>query len=181
MILSEADKKCLIEIARAIIEEHVDPGKRIKLMSSAPSEAMEVNCGAFVSLYVNGDLRGCIGTFSEEEPLHKNVKNMAISAASTDRRFSPISPEELDILIIEISVLSPRTQILDIGEIELGKHGIYMIRGPNRGTFLPQVALQNEWTVEEFLRNCSKYKAGIGWDGWKSADIFTYETSIFRS
>jgi AmmeMemoRadiSam system protein A len=145
------------------------------------SENLEIHCGVFVSLYVNGELRGCIGTFSEEEPLYRNVRQMAISAASTDRRFSPISPEELDHLKIEVSVLSPRTLIRNTKEIELGKHGIYIIKGPYRGTFLPQVAIHNDWTVEEFLGNCCKYKMGIGWDEWKSADIYTYEALVFES
>ena len=56
-----------------------------------------------------------------------------------------------------------------------------MKKGTNRGTFLPQVALKQNWTVEEFLGNCAKYKAGIGWDGWKSADLYRYEALVFSS
>jgi AmmeMemoRadiSam system protein A len=106
---------------------------------------------------------------------------MAISAATADNRFSPVEPDELDTLHIEISVLTPRKRIQDTSDIIIGKHGIYMIRGSNRGTLLPQVAVKQGWSVEEFLGNCAKYKAGVGWDGWKSADLYTYEAIVFHT
>ena len=64
-------------------------------------------------------------------------------------------------------------------EIILGKHGIYMIKGESSGTFLPQVATDTGWTKEEFLGHCARDKAGIGWDGWKDAELFVYEACIF--
>ena len=106
---------------------------------------------------------------------------MAVSAATTDNRFHPILTEELAALSIEISVLTPRSRIYDISEIILGKHGIYMIRGLNRGTLLPQVAVKENWTVKQLLGNCARYKAGIGWDGWNTAELYTYEAVIFSS
>ena len=88
---------------------------------------------------------------------------------------------ELDGLKIEISVLSPRKKIQHKDEIILGTHGIFMKKGSYRGTLLPQVAIHQNWTVDEFLGNCAKYKAGLGWDGWKSAELYTYEAVIFTS
>lgn len=181
MRLSDADKKELLRLARESVGDSVDPGAQGTPGSNSPSTALSTRCGAFVSLYVDSELRGCIGTFSEEDTLYNNVRNMAVSAATTDTRFRLISPGELDRLKIEISVLSPRTRIFNISDIVIGTHGIYMIHGMNRGTLLPQVAVAQNWNVEEFLGNCARYKAGIGWEGWKSAELYTYEALVFSS
>ena len=181
MTLSEADKKVLLSLARNTIHGKVSSGKVPHFSHASASDTLRQRVGAFVSVYVNGKLRGCIGTFSEEEFLYRNVKNMALSASTSDSRFRPIGPDELDNLMIEISVLSPRKQIFDKGEIILGKHGIYMKNGMNRGTLLPQVAINQNWSVDEFLGHCASDKAGIGWDGWKTADLFIYGTMVFNS
>jgi len=181
MILEKAEGDELLRVARNAIEESVDPNLPLAPLATPPGEALQTCCGAFVSLYVDEKLRGCIGTFSEEEALYRNVKKMAVSAATTDTRFSPILPEELDRLSIEVSVLTPRTRIYDISDIVIGKHGIFMTQGLNRGTLLPQVAVAQNWNVEELLGNCSKHKAGLGWEGWKTAELYTYEAHIFRS
>jgi len=80
---------------------------------------------------------------------------------------------------IEISVLTPLKKIQSINEITMGKHGIYIKKGYRTGTFLPQVANETHWTLEEFLGHCARDKAGIGWDGWKEAELYTYEAIIF--
>lgn len=181
MTLLDSEKEALLNLAREAIEESIDPHSNSFFPVASLTDPLHTKCGAFVSLYVKDDLRGCIGSFSEEEAMYRKVKSMAVSAATTDTRFKPILPEELGSLCIEISVLSPRSLIKDISEIEIGKHGIFMTRGANRGTLLPQVAVTQNWTVEELLGNCARYKAGIGWDGWKTAELYTYEALIFRS
>ncbi len=163
------------------IAKKVDPLKKSTSPFQGLTEALESRCGAFISLYVDQHLRGCIGTFSEEEPLYKNVTKMAVSAAIDDSRFTSIHPDELSRLELEISILTPRQRIYDPSEIVIGKHGIYIKHGGNRGTLLPQVAVNQEWSVKEFLGNCSRYKAGIGWNGWKTAELFTYEAIVFKS
>ncbi len=181
MSLSKEQKKMLLQIAMDEVLRHLIPeGKKRKQEKIIP-EALRAKCGAFVSLYVGNQLRGCIGTFSEDEPLYKNIKKMTHSAATLDTRFSPIKAEEIGQLRIEISVLSPRVPIGGPEEIEIGRHGIYMELGSNRGTLLPQVALAQHWTVEDFLGNCAQHKAGLDWDGWKSARLFTYEAIVFDS
>jgi AMMECR1 domain-containing protein len=80
---------------------------------------------------------------------------------------------------IEISVLTPMKKIHSINEIVIGKHGIYIVKGQNSGTLLPQVPEKYGWTREEFLGYCARDKAGIGWNGWKDADIYIYEAIIF--
>lgn len=181
MIITEEDKRLLLSLARNSIAVRLATGERENDPIPLPTASLSIHCGAFVSLYVEGKLRGCIGTFSEEETLYHNVRSMAISAAISDTRFTPVTSAELDRLKIEISVLSPRESIDDINHIILGKHGIYMKKGINRGTLLPQVAINQNWTLHEFLGNCAKYKAGIGWDGWKTADLYIYEAFVFNS
>lgn len=80
---------------------------------------------------------------------------------------------------IEISVLTPLKRINDISEFDYGKQGIFIRKGRRSGTFLPQVAKETHWTKEEFLGHCARDKAGIGWDGWKDAELYTYEAILF--
>ena len=81
---------------------------------------------------------------------------------------------------IEVSVLSPLKKIESIDEFKLGRDGIYMIKGPYHGTFLPQVAEETGWTTEEFLGHCARDKAGIGYYGWRDAELYTYQTEVVR-
>jgi MEMO1 family protein len=104
---------------------------------------------------------------------------MAVAAAFRDTRFDPVKSEEVNSIDIEISVLSPLKKITSIEEIIPGKHGILIRKGFHSGTYLPQVATKTGWNAEELLSHCAAEKAGIGWDGWKDAEIFTYEATIF--
>jgi len=125
-------------------------------------------------------LRGCVGSFSQNTPLYKVIEEMAIASAIHDTRFNPVTKSEFEKIKIEISVLTPLKKISSIKEIILGKHGIYIKKGYNSGTFLPQVATETGWTVEDFVGRCSQDKAGIGWDGWKNAELYTYEAIVFN-
>ncbi len=136
-------------------------------------------CGAFVSLHKQGRLRGCIGHFGEDTPLHEIVAEMARAAAFEDPRFMPVTRDELDDLDIEISVLTPMRRIQSLDEFQLHKHGIYIRKGYRSGTYLPQVADEVNWTKEEFVAHCSQDKAGLGWDGWRDAELYIYEAIVF--
>lgn len=177
--LTEEDKTALLGEARSTLEKHFKR-REISLPGlSGCSDAVNAPCGAFVTLYNRGDLRGCIGMVSTHEPLLKTVHDMALSAAKSDYRFSPVTAEELDQIDIEISVLSPLTKIKDISEIELGKHGIYIVQGRSSGIFLPQVAEETGWDLENYLGHCARDKARIGWDGWKRATVYTFTATVF--
>lgn len=102
---------------------------------------------------------------------------MAKAAAFEDPRFPAVNITELPDIDIEISVLTPMKRIHSIDKFQLGKQGIYM--GNRAGTFLPQVADEVSWTKEEFLGHCAQDKAGIGWEGWRTAELYTYEAIIF--
>jgi hypothetical protein len=177
--LTTADKKKLLEIARKTVEEYVKNKKIYTIDTAGFSDNLKKKCGAFVTLTKNSQLRGCIGQFSPDDPLYQVVQNMAISSSTNDYRFNPVSSSELSQISIEISVLTPLKKIKSVDEIELGKHGIYITKGGASGTFLPQVANETGWTKEDFLGHCAQDKAGIGWNGWKDADIYTYEAIVF--
>ena len=138
----------------------------------------EKGYGVFVTLHLDGRLRGCIGRFTSSSTLHATIREMARSAAFSDPRFPALSRNEAHKIKIEVSVLSPLKRIHSIDEFKLGRDGIYMIKGPYHGTFLPQVATETGWTTEEFLGHCARDKAGIGWNGWKDAELYTYQTEI---
>lgn len=181
MIITSKEKRTLLNMAFHAIAARIDPMDSFPSLKEEMTETLKSTCGVFVSVYVDQELRGCIGTFSEEESLHDNVKKMAVSAAFEDNRYKAILSDELPRLEIEISVLTPRQRIYDPSEIVIGQHGIYIKHGTNRGTLLPQVAVKQNWTLNEFLGSCSKYKVGIGWDGWKTAELYTYEAIVFSS
>ena len=178
-VLSDKDKRLLKEIALQSIKDSLD-GKPITQPDlGSESIVLSSKCGAFVSLHKHGRLRGCIGHFGEDYPLYEIVAQMARAAAFEDPRFSPVRREELEDLDIEISVLTPMRRIQSLDEFELHRHGIYIRKGYRSGTFLPQVADEVNWTKEEFVGHCSQDKAGLGWNGWKDAELYVYEAIVF--
>jgi AmmeMemoRadiSam system protein B/AmmeMemoRadiSam system protein A len=177
--LDDREKRDLLELARRTVDQKVRQQEVTVPEPSGFSKTLRMNCGAFVTLQKKGDLRGCIGRFDATEPLYMVVQQMAIAASTQDSRFEPVAPEEVNQLVIEISVLTPMRKINSLDEFELGKHGIYMVKGVRAGTFLPQVATETGWTKEEFLGHCAEDKAGIGWDGWKTAELYVYEALVF--
>lgn len=178
--LSEEDKVELLKIARRTIVRYINDGKVDDIDKSKLSANLLVEAGAFVTLKKAGQLRGCIGSFNPEKPLFEVVQSMSIASATQDYRFTPVVSDEISSLEIEISVLTPLKKIKSIDEIVLGKHGIYIKKGARSGTFLPQVANTHGWTLDDFIGHCAQDKAGIGWYGWKEADIYTYEAIVFE-
>ena len=179
--LSDEEKRTLKEIAYNSIKDSLD-GKGVAVANSSLftlHSSLKEKCGAFVSLHKQGRLRGCIGHFGEDTPLYEIVAEMARAAAFEDPRFSPLHRDELDDIDIEISVLTPMRRIQSLDEFELHRHGIYIRKGYRSGTFLPQVADEVNWTKEEFVSHCAQDKAGIGWDGWKDAELYVYEAIVF--
>ncbi|PIF05505.1 MAG: AMMECR1 domain-containing protein [Draconibacterium sp.] len=178
-LISKEEKDEILKKARKSITTFVTTGEKNKISAPATNGILLEKTGVFVSIYIEGKLRGCIGSFSGERTLNQLLQEMAI-AATRDCRFEAIKADELEDMELEISVLSPLKKINSEKEIIPGTHGIYIKNGFNSGTFLPQVATKNGWNVIDFLGHCSRDKAGLGWDGWKSADLFTYEAEVFR-
>ena len=176
--LTDEEKLKLKEIAYGSIQSAFEK-KDFDAGDLAPYPALNERCGAFVSLHQDGRLRGCIGHFGEDTRLAAIVAEMARAAAFEDPRFPRLRPEELGYTDIEISVLTPMRRIQSIDEFQLHRHGIYIRKGRRAGTFLPQVADEVDWTKEEFLGHCSRDKAGLGWEGWREAELYVYEAIVF--
>ena len=176
--LTEKDKAELKRIAFESIETAFED-KKAKESDSETYPTLNKKCGAFVTLTKHGRLRGCIGHFGEDTPLHEMVAEMARAAAFEDPRFPQLSREELNDVDLEISVLTPMRRIKSLDEFQLHRHGIYIKKGWRSGTYLPQVADEVNWTKEEFVAHCSHDKAGLGWDGWRDAELYVYEAIVF--
>jgi len=175
--LSQEAKTTLLKVARNTLKERFNREKE-PINTDLP-ELQEKN-GAFVTLHKGNALRGCIGIFTGQGALHSTVASMSLSAAFDDPRFPPLTESELDRIDIEISVLSPLKRIGSVEEIEVGKHGIYLIKGYNRGVLLPQVATEYGWDRETFLSQTC-VKAGLNQNCWKEgAEIYTFTADIFH-
>ncbi len=177
--LNEEEKKSLLKIARRALKEYIRNAQTPEIHEEELTETLKEKTGAFVTLQKDGELRGCIGRFSADKPLYELIEQMAITSATQDVRFSSVTEDELDDITIEISVLTPMEKIESADEIELGTHGVYIEKGGMSGTLLPQVAEKFNWTKEEFLGHCARDKAGIGWEGWKEANVYKYSAIVF--
>lgn len=137
-------------------------------------------CGAFVSLHLRGDLRGCIGRMAAVRPLRETVRSMAHAAAFEDPRFPPLSAAELGDCVIEISVLSPMERCAEIDSVVIGVHGLYLIFHGRSGVFLPQVPVEQGWNREEYLEYLCR-KAGVPPGSWRDrdAELYTFTAVVF--
>ncbi len=156
-MLSEEDRRTLLALARETVEAAAR-GARLPELKE-PRGALREKGAAFVTLRLDGELRGCIGHVEAVEPLWESIREMAEAAAVRDPRFAPVQPAEAGRLAIEISVLSPMRPLRP-EEIEVGTHGLYLSGGGQAGLLLPQVAVEWKWDAAEFLRRTYE-KAGI--------------------
>jgi AmmeMemoRadiSam system protein A len=177
--LTDEEKKLLKAIAKEALYEAVIHDKKIAIDASKLPQKFSQHLGAFVTLNKNGRLRGCIGRFEPDQPLYEVIVDMAISASRYDNRFTPVTPDELEDIEIEISVLTPRVRVNSVDDIVVGKHGIYVVYGNRSGTYLPQVATDMGWNKEEFFQSCCVEKAGIPPQHCKDAELYVYEAIVF--
>jgi AmmeMemoRadiSam system protein A len=175
--LTDADEHRLLELARTALEEAVRFGSLSKV--AAPSGALATPCGAFVTLYRGTRLRGCIGHIEAHRPLYTTVRQCARAAALDDPRFEPVAPEELPSLRLEISILSPMVDIAP-EQVEVGRHGLLISRGAQRGLLLPQVAVEWNWDREQFLEETCM-KAGLLRNAWQhGARIQAFTAQVLK-
>jgi AmmeMemoRadiSam system protein A len=165
--LAAADRAALLGIARGAILAHLGVAPAPALPASGPLAEPR---GAFVTVHVAGELRGCIGTFRPQGSLAATVARMAVAAASDDPRFPPLRPGEIARLDVAISVLAPPRPIDDPRKVEIGKQGLLVSRGFHRGTLLPKVAVEHGWGAEEFLKHTC-LKAGLPPRAWEEPDV----------
>ena len=169
-ILDSIWRRSLLELARRTINDAVI---HQRLPEQIPSDGVFAERhGVFVTLHSRGKLRGCIGIVEGHEPLGQGIVHAAASAALQDPRFSQIRPDELDGLAIEISILSPMTPVRP-EEVQVGRHGLLVVSGRERGLLLPQVAVEHRLTREGFLEETC-LKAGLPRDAWKGDDVLLF-------
>jgi len=171
--LNKSQRIFLLGLARKAIKRYLESGKLLKV--KIEDEFLKEKRGAFVTLKINDQLRGCIGYSLPYEPLYETIIEVAIAAATKDHRFQPLTSAELQEITIEISVLSLPKLIEDVKEIKMGQHGIIISKGPHKGLLLPQVPLEYNWDLETYLRH-GCLKAGLDEDKWKKGvqiEIFT--------
>jgi AmmeMemoRadiSam system protein A len=176
--LTSEEKTILLTLARDTIEAHFQA-------TSSPRPArltrsLEELRGAFVTLTEEGALRGCIGHVIGTQPLWQSVRENALSAALRDPRFPPVKEEELSSIDLEISALTPLTEVDDVEQIEVGRHGLMIESGAHRGLLLPQVATEYGWDRKTFLDHTCR-KAGLKPGCWNRPDakILVFSAEVF--
>lgn len=175
--LSDEDRRTLLSLARRAISHVVFHRDFPDL--PPPSGCLAEPGPVFVSLRCNGKLRGCVGRTFSDIALAETVAQCAITAALQDARFMPVGNEEMAGLQIEISVLS-ELQPLPPDEIQVGVHGILVIRDAHRGLLLPQVAVERNWSAERFLDEACR-KAGLPLDAWRDPEtkLYAFTADVF--
>ena len=176
--LTQDEKSILLKLARDTITQYVTEGRKPPLPEATGMLGEPYGC--FVTVHMNGQLRGCIGNMIGRGPLVELIQEMAVAASTQDPRFHALSKEELSEIDIEISVLSLMRKITDVNEIEVGKHGIIMGRGVCQGVLLPQVATEQGWDRQTFIENTC-LKAGLPTDAWKDpkTNIEIFSAQVF--
>lgn len=175
--LRPSDKKSLLAFARETLS-------RFLLTDTLPlargfDPKLQQPQGVFVTLKKKGELRGCIGRIIGDEPLCKLVGAMAIQSALNDRRFRPVTADELGEVDIEISVLTPPKPVSGAEDVVVGRDGVLISKEGHSAVFLPQVATEQGWSREEMLDNLC-LKAGLKAGSWKQgAALSTFQAIVF--
>ncbi|RII29913.1 MAG: AMMECR1 domain-containing protein [Geobacter sp.] len=176
-LLSKKEQRELLKIARETIVTVINTGKIPPLKTDSPG--LNTESGCFVTIKQQGHLRGCIGNFVSDQPLYQLVQEMAVAAATRDPRFYPMKAPDLADFDLEISVLSPLEKIDSVDRIQVGRHGIYLVKDSFRGVLLPQVATEYGWDRDTFLKHTC-LKAGLQENAWqKECDIYIFSAQVF--
>lgn len=185
-MINDDEGEFLVKLARKSIETYLNEKRILEVPENTP-ESLKEDMGAFVTLNLNGQLRGCIGYPEPIKPLVNAVIEVAISAAIQDPRFPPVTSEELGKLHVEVSVLT-KPEIIQVDKpseylekIEVGEDGLIVEKDFNKGLLLPQVPVEWQWDVEEFLSNTCM-KAGLNVDCWLDPEvkIYRFKSQIFE-
>jgi AmmeMemoRadiSam system protein A len=173
-MISNADQRRLLALARRALEarvrRHEPPDVDLHL---------DIKSGAFVTIFHAGDLRGCLGRLDSNLLLARLVVELAQAVADSDPRFDRVTPEELVDIAFEISVLTPEREVDSVDAIEVGRHGLIIEQGANRGLLLPQVATEHGWDRHTFLDHAC-LKAGLLPGAWmRGARVFVFEAEVF--
>lgn len=172
---SQEERSLLLRLAHDSILSALE---RREISLDVPNPHLAEPRGAFSSLYLNDELRGCVGYISGTRSLYQTVAEVARAAAFEDTRFYPVTLDEVHHLEIELSILSP-PQPIEPESVEVGRHGLLIGTGGYRGLLLPQVAVEHHWDRVTFLEQTCR-KAGLQPDAWqKGAKIEAFTAEVF--
>ncbi len=175
--LTKSQREELLALARATIAEYLETDTLLNYETGDP--LLTGRSGVFVTLKEHGTLRGCIGHTRADLALYQAVQQMAVSAATGDPRFPPLTAEGLDAITVEISVLSPFRRVNDVEQIQVGVHGLMIFAGGRQGILLPQVPIEQGWDREEYLDNLC-LKAGLSVGCWQEgATLYAFTAVVF--
>jgi AmmeMemoRadiSam system protein A len=178
MNISSDEREFILKLARSSITSIFNDIQ----IPDPPPDFLSLNekAGAFVTLSIEGSLRGCIGYIITEDNLYNTIINASKQAALNDPRFPSLTEGELDLISIEVSVLSPPFKMNSYGEIEIGKHGLILTDGLHRGLLLPQVPVEHNLSKDEFLSALCQ-KAGVPSEKWRNEllNIEMFTATVF--
>ena len=186
-MLTETEGRAAVKLARKTIETFLSEGKLSGHQESGRdlSPVFGENRGVFVTLTEDGLLRGCIGHPYPDSTLKEAILDSAVSAATRDPRFPPVGKEELNSIVVEVTILTQPEKInvppKDLPDnVEIGKHGLIVKQGYYQGLLLPQVAPENNMDAIDFLSHTCM-KAGLSPDAWvNGAEVYRFEGQIFK-
>jgi AmmeMemoRadiSam system protein A len=178
-LLNDAAKATLLQRARSAIGRAIGATPADEHIPAESLIPEDLRAGAFVTIRIKGQLRGCIGYPEPDMPLIEVVDRCAVSAAISDPRFPPLSAGEWTDVDLELSVLGPIVPVHDLREVSIGRDGLIAESGRRRGLLLPQVAVEWNWDAAEFAAQTC-IKAGLPRDAWqKGAELFRFEAEVF--
>lgn len=185
-MISDNAGQYLVDISKKAVKHYLETGDKLEKPDDYPLE-LDEKLGVFVTLNKNNDLRGCIGYAEPVESAIDAAIEVAVAAAFNDPRFPEVSSDEFESLEFEVTVLTKPEMIMVahyqqyFDEIEIGRDGLIIQKGYARGLLLPQVAVENKFTVEDFLEHTCM-KAGISADSWmdESCDVSRFQGQIFK-
>ncbi len=179
-MLTPAQKASLLQTAQQALAELFAAAPLPASTETAHFDVAADYCGVFVSLYVKGKLRGCIGNLNANAPLPELIAEMAQAAARHDPRFAPLQAEELGNVAIEISLLHSMQALHAPNEIEIGRDGLFVRHGKKHGLLLPQVAAKRNWEAQHFLEQTCR-KADLPLFAWQepTTEVFRFAAEVF--
>jgi AmmeMemoRadiSam system protein A len=175
-LISADERRQLLQLARRALEARVrrEPPPVIER-----GGALDSHAAAFVTVYVGGELRGCLGRLEPDRRLAETIVHLAEVVSDSDPRFAPVMRDELTDMALEISVLTAERRVAAIDEIEIGRHGVIVEQGSRRGLLLPQVAPEHGWDRETLLAHAAR-KAALPPDVWQQgASVYVFEAEVF--
>ena len=181
---SAEDGRILLRLARAAVEATAADGigtlDPSSILPVEPSPSLLAPSAAFVTLREHGELRGCIGNLAADRPLWQSVLAAAISAASRDPRFPPVTSDDVPSLSIDVSVVGPVVRLSDPLAFQPGIVGLIVEHRGRRGLLLPEVATEQGWGVREMLA-ATCWKAGLPMSAWRDPEtrVFGFRTLHF--